>query len=115
MNRSPRLNLLGALTKLTVLAVIGGIGAESLAAQTVIPVRDGSLANSDPYLYAAEDFGIDPTQVTYHKDIAPILQTNCAMCHGEEGHGDGPSAAARCRRSSSNATSASSTSATHST
>jgi hypothetical protein len=43
------------------------------------------LANVEPYLYAAEDFGIDPTAVTYHKDIAPILRENCMSCHIPEG------------------------------
>ncbi len=78
-----------ALSSLALIAVMGGIntpiGAASLTAQTSIPIRDASLANIEPYLYAAEDFGIDPTGVTYHKDIAPILRVNCVKCHTTEG------------------------------
>jgi mono/diheme cytochrome c family protein len=37
------------------------------------------------YLFAAEDFGIDPEGVTYSKDIAPILQRSCVSCHRADG------------------------------
>jgi mono/diheme cytochrome c family protein len=33
------------------------------------------------HLYAAADFGINPSSVTYAKDIAPILQRSCVSCH----------------------------------
>ena len=43
----------------------------ALAAQ--MPLRDGRAANRDPYLFAAaEDFGIDPEEVTFTKDIVPV-------------------------------------------
>ena len=74
-----------ALLNLPLIAVMAGIGASSLTAQTSIPLRDGSLANIEPYLYAAEDFGIDPASVTYYKDIAPILSENCVKCHTTNG------------------------------
>jgi hypothetical protein len=45
------------------------------------PVRDGSVTNREPYLFAAADFGIDPEGVTFTKDIAPILQRSCQNCH----------------------------------
>ena len=85
MNPSGRRVWYRAQQSLSLIAVIGSIGAPSLTGQTSIPVRDASLANIEPYLYAAEDFGIDPTEVTYHKDIAPILRVNCVKCHTTEG------------------------------
>ena len=85
MNPSGRRLWYRALLSLSSIAVMGGIGAPSLTGQTSIPVRDASLANTDPYLYAAEDFGIDPAGVTYYKDIAPILRENCVKCHTTEG------------------------------
>ena len=45
------------------------------------PVRDGSVTNIEPYLFAAADFGINPESVTFTKDIAPILQRSCQNCH----------------------------------
>jgi hypothetical protein len=45
------------------------------------PVRDGSVTNIEPYLFAAADFGIDSEDVTFAKDIAPILQRSCQNCH----------------------------------
>lgn len=33
------------------------------------------------HFYAAADFGIDPSQVTFTKDIAPILERSCVGCH----------------------------------
>jgi hypothetical protein len=51
------------------------------------PVRDGSVANSAPYLLAAADFGINPEEVTYTKDILPILQRSCQNCHRDGGWG----------------------------
>jgi len=48
-----------------------------------------SIAGSDPHpdvhLYAAADFGIDPENVTFTKDIAPILQRSCQSCHRADG------------------------------
>jgi hypothetical protein len=81
MNPSGRRVLYRAVQSFPLIAVMASIGAPSLTGQTSIPVRDGSLANVEPYLYAAEDFGIDPAGVTYHKDIAPILRVNCVKCH----------------------------------
>ncbi len=45
------------------------------------PVRDGSVTNIKPYLFAAADFGINLEGVTFTKDIAPILQRSCQSCH----------------------------------
>ena len=85
MNPSRRSVWCLALLNLSLIAVIGGLSAPSLTGQISAPVRDNSLANVEPYLYAAEDFGIDPAGVTYHKDIAPILRENCVKCHTTEG------------------------------
>lgn len=40
-----------------------------------------SLAEHQPHLFAATDFGIDPAEVTFTRDIAPILQRSCQNCH----------------------------------
>ncbi len=34
-----------------------------------------------PHIFAAADFGIDATAVTFNKDIAPILARSCMQCH----------------------------------
>ena len=48
-----------------------------------------SLAGSDPHpevhLYDVTDFGIEPVDVTFSKDIAPILQRSCQSCHRPDG------------------------------
>ena len=40
-----------------------------------------------PHLLAAADFGIDPTGVTFARDIAPILARSCVGCHRAGGAG----------------------------
>ncbi|MGD2047610.1 MAG: cytochrome c [Gemmatimonadota bacterium] len=40
-----------------------------------------------PHLFAAADFGIRPTEVTFNKDIAPILERSCIGCHRSGGAG----------------------------
>ena len=85
MNPSGRRVWYRTLLSLSSIAVLGAIGAPALTGQTSSPVRDASLDNAEPYLYAAEDFGIDPTGVTYYKDIAPILRENCVKCHTATG------------------------------
>ena len=63
----------------------------SAVALLMLPVAatGQSLAGSDPHpdvhLYAAADFGIDPEEVTFTKDIAPILQRSCQSCHNPNG------------------------------
>ena len=52
-----------------------------LALTAQYPVRDGSVTNIEPYLFAAADFGINPEDVTFTKDIVPILQRSCQNCH----------------------------------
>ena len=43
--------------------------------------HDGSVANHELHLFAAADFGINPENVTFSRDIAPILQRSCENCH----------------------------------
>ncbi|MQA92091.1 MAG: hypothetical protein GEU90_18010 [Gemmatimonas sp.] len=37
------------------------------------------------HLFDAAEFGIDPAEVTYARDIAPILQRSCLTCHRPNG------------------------------
>jgi len=46
-----------------------------------------SMASRELHLYDASDFGIDPAEVTFTKDIAPILQRSCENCHRPDGGG----------------------------
>ena len=50
-----------------------------------------SIAGSDPHpevhLYDVADFGLEPGDVTFTKDIAPILQRSCQSCHRADGGG----------------------------
>jgi hypothetical protein len=39
----------------------------------------------EPHLFAAADFGIDPTAVTFTRDIAPIIERSCLGCHNRGG------------------------------
>ena len=61
--------------------------AWSVVALLMMPVgmTAQSIAGSDPHpevhLFAAADFGIDPEEVTFTKDVAPILQRSCQHCH----------------------------------
>jgi hypothetical protein len=41
----------------------------------------GGIADHEPHLFAAADFDIDPSAVTFTRDIAPILQRSCQNCH----------------------------------
>jgi len=49
--------------------------------------HDASVANHQPHYFDAVEFGIDPTSVTFTKDIAPILQRSCQNCHRLGGGG----------------------------
>ena len=40
-----------------------------------------SVADHEPHLFDAAEFGINPENVTYSRDIAPILQRSCENCH----------------------------------
>ena len=43
--------------------------------------HDASIANHELHFFAAADFGINPEDVTFSRDIAPILQRSCENCH----------------------------------
>ena len=57
----------------------------TMPAAAVAQSLAGSDAHPDVHLYAAADFGIDPQEVTFSKDIAPILQRSCQGCHNPYG------------------------------
>ena len=46
-----------------------------------------SYASRVQHLYDVRDFGIEPSSVTFTKDIAPILQRSCQNCHRPDGAG----------------------------
>ena len=73
--------LLGARTFWISVFVGLTAGAPASALSAQMPLRDGNVVNKEPYLFSAEDFGIDPGEVTFTKDIAPILQRSCQDCH----------------------------------
>jgi hypothetical protein len=70
---------IGALKCLSVLACAAALSAPG-AVQAQDPAHDGT-GEHQPHLFAAADFGIDPTTVTFNKDIAPILERSCIGCH----------------------------------
>ncbi|MDX1567817.1 MAG: cytochrome c [Longimicrobiales bacterium] len=64
---------------LTLLVLVPG----ALAAQSA--QATATTVDRELHLFDAEEFGIDPAEVTYTKDIAPILQRSCMNCHREGG------------------------------
>lgn len=71
------LRTLPVLRLLTLSLAALALEAAKLEAQSIA----GSDPHPDLHLYAAADFGIDPSSVTFSKDIAPILQRSCLSCH----------------------------------
>ena len=61
------------------LAVIPTIGAAQSQA--------GSDERPDRWWFAAEDFGLSAAEITFSRDIAPILQRSCVQCHNQGGVG----------------------------
>lgn len=62
------------------------LSAVLLALPTVVTAQV-SYAARELHEYDARDFGIDPADVTYSRDIAPILQRSCETCHRPDGGG----------------------------
>ncbi|MQA90096.1 MAG: hypothetical protein GEU90_07665 [Gemmatimonas sp.] len=69
------------LLRLALLFLLGAFLAPPLSAQSIA----GSDPHPDLHLYDAADFGVDPSAVTFAKDIAPILQRSCQNCHNPSG------------------------------
>ena len=46
-----------------------------------------TMASRELHLFDVRDFGINPAEVTFSKDIAPILQRSCENCHRPDGGG----------------------------
>ncbi|MFW6199798.1 MAG: c-type cytochrome, partial [Gemmatimonadota bacterium] len=58
-----------------------------LAFSSPVAAQSTAPQGRDLHLFAAEDFGIDPADVTFNKDIAPILERSCVRCHRAGGAG----------------------------
>ena len=69
-----------ALRALSALGLALGLATPHLSGQSTTTADGRPL-----YLFAAEAFGIDPEQITYSRDIAPILQRSCVNCHRSGG------------------------------
>ncbi len=63
------------------MALFGVIVLSTMPAALSAQGHDASIANHELHLFAAADFGIDAADVTFTKDIAPILQRSCQNCH----------------------------------
>jgi len=74
------------------------LGVCVLAAAARLSVPKAATAQAEHprlHLYAAADFGHDPAEVTFNRDIAPILARSCVGCH--RAGGAAPSDPGRCR------------------
>jgi len=70
-----------------IVALVALFALLPIAASAQYPIRDGTVSKMEPYVFAAADFGIDASSVTYSGDIAPILQRSCETCHRAGGAG----------------------------
>jgi mono/diheme cytochrome c family protein len=73
--------MLSIVLSIFVLAACGGSGASSSDPNetgTLAPVPAGYAGKTNP-------LGVDAAG-----EGAKVFQTNCQMCHGPQGHGDGP-------------------------
>jgi hypothetical protein len=64
--------------------------AALLALALLLPAPTASqvqMASRELHLYDVRDFGLEATEVTFSKDIAPILQRSCENCHRPDGAG----------------------------
>jgi hypothetical protein len=67
-------------------AAVGLLAPQALHAQ-VSMASTVSTSGQRLHLFDARAFGIEPTTVTFTKDIAPILQRSCENCHRAGGGG----------------------------
>jgi hypothetical protein len=75
--------------------VLGAFAAIAMIGAALAPTASSAQATvagaipTDAGLYVldARDFGINPAEVTFSKDIAPILQRSCQNCHRPDGGG----------------------------
>lgn len=77
MGKSSRLVIVGIALSLPALGIGAGVSAGS--AEWTIPQEAEALANP-----------IAPSQESRGRGVT-IFSQRCAVCHGEKGHGDGPS------------------------
>ena len=66
------------------------VAAALLCVPAALTAQAHISGDHEPHLFAAADFGIDPTGVTFTKDIAPILARSCVNCHRAGGAGPMP-------------------------
>ena len=79
----------GALASSAVIGVALAAAA-LLCAPAAVTAQAHMPGEHEPHLFAAADFGIDPTGVTFTRDIAPILARSCVNCHRVGGAGPMP-------------------------
>jgi len=63
------------------LRTMSGLAFAGAALLSLPAAVAGQEEHPQYHFYAAEDFGVDPTSVTFNKDIAPILERSCVGCH----------------------------------
>ncbi|MCH7666985.1 MAG: cytochrome c [Acidobacteria bacterium] len=90
MNRATVDRLIpGALASSAVIGI--ALAAAALLCVPAALTAQGHMpGDHEPHLFAAADFGIDPTGVTFNKDIWPILVRSCVNCHRVGGAGPMP-------------------------
>jgi len=75
----------GALASSAVIGV--ALVAALLFVPAAVTAQGHMPGDHEPHLFDAADFGIDPTGVTFNKDIWPILVRSCVECHRAGGAG----------------------------
>jgi hypothetical protein len=68
-------------------AALAAVAMMWAPAPTMAQVSHDPRLPHDQHIFAAADFGISPSEVTFTKDIAPILARSCVQCHRAGGAG----------------------------